>query len=306
MKKIYFLLTACISIAFTSCMDGGEMAWQDPVPENQNVYGNKNIKESNVITIQQLKDKYKTAFQTAGKMEEVKEDIQIKGYVTSNDIEGNMYNEITIEDETNAIFLEIAQGGVYGYLPIGTEIIVDLKGLTVGNYRCSALIGTPYTSKDGAESVGKMSRFLWQQHFTYTGKKKEVKPTLFADGSTPTTWDFLNDDGKLGILKNVTFKKGGYYNSSTGKFVDLELTEESRFAVTDYSTSWYFNEQQSDGTKGIAVQLYNSAYADFAALPIPQGKVNITGVFKHYENASGSNKSWEIIIRSLSDIEEVK
>ena len=47
--------------------------------------------------------------------------------------------------------------------------------------------------------------------------------------------------------------------------------------------------------------MYNSNFAKFASLPVPVGKkVNITGIFKRYNNL------WEIIIRSIDDVEEVK
>jgi hypothetical protein len=46
--------------------------------------------------------------------------------------------------------------------------------------------------------------------------------------------------------------------------------------------------------------LYNSPYCDFAARTLPQGKVNLTGIMKRYDN------NWEIILRSLDDVQEVQ
>jgi hypothetical protein len=46
--------------------------------------------------------------------------------------------------------------------------------------------------------------------------------------------------------------------------------------------------------------LYNSPFCDFAARTLPQGKVNLTGILKRYDN------NWEIIIRSLDDVQEVR
>ena len=42
--------------------------------------------------------------------------------------------------------------------------------------------------------------------------------------------------------------------------------------------------------------LYNSGYADFAAMPLPKGRVDITGIIKRYNN------SWEVIIRDINDV----
>lgn len=300
MKKIHYYILALLGFAtVTSCMDNGD--WDEPATPQEQLFGNPDIKETNVLTIAQLKEKFKTEVTTEGSYKLINESMQIKGVVTANDIQGNMYNEISIQDATGAIFIGVAQGGTNGYLPEGTEILVELKGLYIGNYRLSATIGTPYTSPStGATSISRMPRALWHEHFTYTGYRMRIEPKLFADGSAKTTWNIDTDNGMLGILKNVSFKNGGYYDSKSGAYVSNVqfVPGESTYSNPDFSTSWYFKEQP-DGSNG-GVQLYTSNYADFAALPLPTGKVNITGVFKRYRN------QWEIIIRSIDDVEEVK
>ena len=296
MKTIHYLLLALVCGFFTACMDGD---WDEPATDNT-LYGNSNIKETNVITIAALKQKFSNEVNTEGIYKQINEDLQIKAVVTANDVQGNMYNEISVQDATGAIFIGIAQGGIFGYLPVGTEILVDLNGLCIGNYRLSATIGTPYTNSSGDVSVSRMPRALWQQHFTFTGYRMRVEPEVFADGSTKTTWDIAKDAGKLCVLKNVSIKKGGYYNSDTKQYVDNVpfVAGESAFSDPNYSTSWYFKEQPDGQTGG--VQIYTSNYADFAAKKLPTGKINITGVVKRYRD------QWEIIIRSISDVEEVE
>jgi len=303
MKKIQYLFLALVGGLLAGCANGNTGLFNDDwdVPATDNtLYGNSNIKESNVVTIDALKAKFSNEVNTEGQFKLIDEDLQIKAVVTANDIQGNMYNEISVQDATGAIFIGIAQGGIYGYLPVGTEILIDLKGLYIGNYRQSATIGTPYVSSSGDVSVSRMPRALWQQHFTYTGYKMRVEPELFADGSTKTTWDIAKDAGKLCIIKNVSIKKGGYYNSDTKQYVDNIpfVAGESAFSDPNYSTSWYFKEQPDGQTGG--VQIYTSNYADFAAMKLPAGKMNLTGVIKRYRN------QWELIIRSIDDVEEVK
>lgn len=303
MKKIHYIILALVCGLVTGCANGNAGLfnddWDEPATDNS-LYGNNKIKETNVITIDALKNKFSNEVNTEGQYKQITENLQIKAVVTANDIEGNMYNEISVQDATGAIFIGISQGGIYGYLPVGTEILIDLKGLFIGNYRQSATIGTPYTSSSGDVSVSRMPRALWQEHFTFTGYRMRVEPEVFADGSTKTTWDIAKDAGKLGIIKNVSFKKGGYYNSDTKQYVDNIpfVAGESSFSDPDYSTSWYFKEQP-DGQNG-GVQIYTSCYADFAALKLPAGKVNIIGVAKRYRN------QWEFIIRSIEDVKEVK
>lgn len=269
------LAVACCTL--TACMDDGE--WDAPAV-NSSVYGNDTLKETNVVTIAQLRQMYKNEINTSYSYKQVTEPLQIKGYVTGNDIEGNIYNEVAIQDSTGAIIIAVAQGGMFGYLPVGAEILVELNGLYVGNYGKQAEIGTPYTNSSGSTYVSRMSRALWHQHFKLTGSNAKIEPEVFADGKASTTWSLEDDCGKLGVLKNVSIKGA----TSTTTFSDPTGTS---------SVSLYLNEQPS------SVMIYTSPYADFAGATVPQGKCNITGIFKRYNNY------WEIIIRSIDDVEEV-
>ena len=301
MKELKYIMMLLACLLMTGCMDGS----YDEIEPAEAPYGNNTIKETNVLTIAQLKNTFKTQLATDYRdgvsYATVTKDMQIKGYVTANDITGNIYNEVWIQDETGAISLSISQGGICGYLPVGAEILIDLKGLSVGNYRKQPVIGTPYTTvltsgnNAGKEVtyVSRMNRMEWMSHFKITGGKKIIEPEVFAEGSAKTTWNLDTDAGKLGTLKNVSFKNGSYYDSSKGQSVTVKYNDKAVYAH-DFNTSWYFWEQPS------TVMLYNSPYCDFAARTLPQGKVNLTGILKRYDN------NWEIILRSLDDVQEVR
>ena len=147
---------------------------------------------------------------------------------------------------------------------------------------CSGIIFT-FRSGTFSSGLGRLNRFTWQEHFKITGNKKIVRPEVFADGATQTstTWDLFDDSGKLGTIKNVTIRN---------------VNENSMYADPDtqQSASWYFNE-----FKGNTIMIYNSPYSDFAAKILPQGKCNITGIIKRFNN------TWEIIIRDENDVEEI-
>ncbi len=279
MKIFNYIMSAFACVMLASCMGDS----YDEPGLKQSPYGNNGINEENIITIAQLKEMYKTNILTSYSYAQVTEDLKIKGVVTGNDISGNIYNEVPIQDETGAIIIAVAQGGIYGYLPVGTEIIVSLKDLYVGNYGKQAEVGVPTTNSSGSTYVGRMSRMLWNDHFKITGVMKNVEPELFADGATgaATTWNIDTDGGKLGVIKNVSIRN---------------VTPESVYAEPSGKTSvsWYFNE-----FKGTSIMIYNSPYCDFASKVLPQGKCNITGIVKRYNNY------WEIIIRDENDVEEL-
>ena len=92
------MVLACTLLA--SCMGDD----YDAPNLNEPPYGNKELTETNVLTIKQLKAKYNSTIASNG-MEEITEDMQIKGWVTGNDIEGNLYNQFALQDETGAIII---------------------------------------------------------------------------------------------------------------------------------------------------------------------------------------------------------
>ena len=280
-NKIFYRLgfLACIlALTLTSCQGD----YDEPVKTADEAgIGNSSISETNVVTIAQLKETYKKYITTSHGYKKVEEPMEIKGYVTGNDVQGNLYNEIVIADSTGAISVCVAQGGLYGIFPVGAEVIIELKGLSIGNYGLHPQIGTPYTSAKGQNSIGRMSRAVWNQHFRLTGKSKTIAPIDFNSSWKPAS-DGLTYSGKLVTMKNVSFK------GADGKKTFADASAGAG------SVSVYFNEYPT------TTMVYTSNYADFASNPLPQGKVNVTGILKRYNN------SWELIIRSLDDIEAVK
>ncbi len=280
-NKIFYRLgffACCLALTLSSCQGD----FDEPVKTADEAgIGNSSISEANVVTIAQLKQTYKSAINTSYSYKKVEQPTEIKGYVTGNDVQGNLYNELVIDDGTGAITIGVAQGGLYGLFPVGAEVIIELNGLSVGNYGLHPQIGTPYTSAKGQNSIGRMSRAVWNQHFRLTGKSQTIAPIDFNSSWKPAS-DGLTYSGKLVTMKNVSFKgadgKKTFANASAGSG----------------SVSVYFNEYPT------TTMVYTSNFADFASNPLPQGKVNVTGILKRYIN------SWELIIRSLDDIEAVK
>lgn len=282
MKTIkYILPLLALIVTLSGCMNDG---WDEPEGDGR---GNTAIIETNLVTIAQLKKTYKNYIQKDYRdgvaYARMDKPTQIKGVVTGNDIQGNLYNEIALQDETGAIIIAISEGGICGYLPVGTEIVVELKGLYVGNYGLQAEIGTPYTNSSGNTYVSRMSRIVWNQHFKYTGNMKTVEPAVF----NANTWKMqadangYDDCGKLAVLKNVKVK---VQNDST------------TWATPNAGSGSKILYMTGDGVNA-NTEIYTSNFADFAADFVPTGRLNITGIMKRY------NRYWELIIRSTDDIQ---
>lgn len=264
----------CLAV-FTGCMSGDYDIPSDE--ELLNSVGNPSITERHLMTIAELKTMYADQMAASGAVKQITEDLQLKATVTGNDISGNIYQEIALQDSTGAIIVGVSASALYGQVAIGSEVLIDLQDLYIGNYRMQPQIGALYNG-----TIGRMSRYTWQRHFRLTGKSNVIEPEVFADGGSATKWNLDKDAGKLGVIKNVKFSGVGasttYANPEAGAG----------------SVSLYF--QGYDRT----VMMYNSNYADFAADKVPTGKVNVTGIVKRYNN------SWEFIIRTIDDVQEVE
>lgn len=298
MKYIKFLVAALLlgGIA-TSCMDDD---WNDPTGENA-PFGNNNIVEetSKIVTIKELKAKTVDKFEAsvANGLVEITEDWQLKARVTGNDIQGNIYNEVAVEDESGeGLLICIQKGGLYGFLPVGQEILVNLKGLYIGLYGNNVQIGMPYTNSSGRTFPSRMAFNIWNEHFKILGTAdaSKVQPEEFDVTKLKDVAYIKSHRGKLMTLKNVEMVK------ADGKLA--WAPEADKDAGNGVSRTVKIN-----GKAQSLMVVRSSSYADFAALAMPKGKVNLTGVFTVYAtNPSKYGYTWQILLRSDSDIEEVK
>ena len=292
MKKIKFIAMAFMAMAaltLQSCMGD---SYADPdltekVPASP--WGNNKLKEKNVITIAQLKSDYASPISN-GSFKLIDKDIMLKGVVTGNDISGNLYNEVSLEDETGALLVCVNASGLYGYLPVGAEILIDLNGLYVGGYGKQAEIGGVYTNlKTGATSVGKMDRATWNEHFKILNPGESDASTVVPiefDKSKLGDASYLEANaGRLMTIKNVKF------SSANGKTVWAANDETTNQTLIDGATGKMINSGQ--------LVVRTSGYARFANEALPDGNYDITGIFTRYNNV------WQILVRSTDDLATV-
>ena len=278
MKKITYIILACLCCIVTGCKDGD---WDNPGKTTTETFGNNALEETNVVTIKELKDMYKSTLNQQFGLTEIGKDLKIKGRVLGNDIEGNIYSKVVIDDGTGAIIISVGVGGLFAYLPVGQEILVDLSKLWIGTYGYQPQLGVYYISSAGKTSVGRISRALWNQSFKLLGAPdaSKIKPIEF-DVSKVKDSNYMSENvGRLMVIRDVKMIKGG-----NGVWA----------AEADASGTQTEVNQSISGLKGIYVR--TSTYADFANSPIPEGTLDITGIFTRY----GSD--WQIYLRTESDV----
>ncbi|MGN1375674.1 MAG: DUF5689 domain-containing protein [Prevotella sp.] len=286
-KQLLFAIVVCT--AAVSCMDDD---WSSNISDEPQ-FGNNDLQETNVISIADLKSRYFGNTWNAYDTIRIKDDVQIKGIVTANDIEGNVYNEVSVEDETGGILVCISQGGLFGYLAVGQEILIDLKDLYIGHYGSQPQIGTPYTNTSGRTFPSRMNRTLWQTKFKLIGKAdpSRVQPEEF-DVTKMADAEYVK--AKCGKVMTV---KGVQMAEANG--VKVWASEAEKDAGNGVSRTIKVN-----GKTNSNFVVRSSTYADFAAQIMPQGNINLTGIFTVYSsNPASYGYTWQILLRESSDIE---
>lgn len=290
MKKIKFIALAFLALTLGSCMGDG---YADPdltekVPASP--WGNNSLKEKNVISIADLKKQFATVINSDNGYKQIEKDMMIKAVVTGNDVSGNIYNQVSVQDASGAIIIAINGSGLSGYLPVGQEILVNLKGLYIGSYKKLPQIGGVNTKlSDGSLGMGKIERAIWNEHF------KILNPGE-ADASTVVQEEF--------DLTKLT--DAAYMDANVGKLMTLKKV---KFASANGTNVWAPDDTNTsleliDAETGKKISssnlvVRNSGYSKFANEVVPQGVFDITGIFTRYNN------TWQIVLRNTDDLKSV-
>lgn len=296
MKKIKFIALAFLALTLGSCMGDGyaDPDLTDKVPAAP--WGNNSLREKNVISIADLKTQFATIINSDNGYKQIEKDMMIKAVVTGNDVSGNIYNQVSVQDASGAIIIAINGSGLSGYLPVGQEILVNLKGLYIGSYKKLPQIGGVNTKlSDGSLGMGKIERAVWNQHF------KILNPGE-ADASTVVPEEF--DRTKLNNLtKEEKAAFAAYMEANVCKLMTLKKV---KFASANRTNVWAPDDTNTsleliDAETGTRINknnlvVRNSGYSKFANEVIPQGVFDITGIFTRFGN------TWQIVLRNTDDL----
>lgn len=204
-------------------------------------------------------------------LQEITEDVIIKGVITANDKSGNLYKKMIIQDETGAIELAIDQTNLSSLYKVGQMLYVKCKGLYLGDYNNLIQIGYLYQG-----SVGRMPQIMIEDHI-FRDSLPGAKPvadtvTISSIGEAAVDNPYVS---KLVTFKNVTFAEQGELYASQ----DVDAINRTLMDLT-----------------GKSMIVRNSKYADFANDSIPYGYGTVTGILSIF----GSD--WQLTLRDVSDV----
>lgn len=213
------------------------------------------------ITIKKLKEQYKDIINPTL----IDIDYILKAVVIGNDISGNIFKQLYVQDETGGINLGVDQNSVYTEYRVGQEVYINLKGLYMVKYGGQLQIGYDLTQAN---------RIQWEVFQFYVHKNKWPN----AEKVTPTTISLssLSEDAvnTLVKLEKVYFADGGKL-----PFAEPEQT---------------VNRTLKDGN-GKSIIVRNSGYANFAADILPEGGGTVVGILSKFNN------DWQLYLRTADD-----
>ena len=199
----------------------------------------------------------------------------LKGVVSGNDVSGNIFKQLYVQDydfadtqkSQKGLYIGVDQNNVANLYGVGQQLYVELDGLSAVRYGGQLQVGNATTNAN---------RIPWEKFLDVVHKNGWANPANMLPKTTTIGALIPSMANTLVKFDNVVFT-----NAGTGNFIDEKIS---------------FTEQAfSDGTGSIIIR--TSQY--FTALKnkkIPEGKGSLTGIIGLH------NSTWQLILRDVSDI----
>lgn len=278
-KYIHSLLAVAIALAGSSALSSCSEDLDYP-PLG---YPTSDLKAN--MTILELKDKYwqpnTDNYCTLVEQNELGEDIVISGRVIGNDITGNIYQQLIIQDETAAVTISVTKSDIYKSFPVGEEVFVKMTGLYVGKYANLFQIGAAGTRTDGSPTTNRMDEKTFDAHVERNGAPEPDKIHTFEfsiaqiQGMKNNVSDQQKYQSQLVEIKDVSFVGGG-----------------SETWATQGSSG---DNRYLQSASGQQLLVRNSGKSNFCTEKLPAGTGTVVGVLQWFSN------DWQFVFRTNAD-----
>ena len=255
LKRLSYLLL--IAILATSC----ERDYDAP-PLNEPKYNGA----APNITISGLKEKFATVTSNAPQL--IEESLIVRARVGGNDISGNIYKQLIIQDETGGISIGVDQNSIYTTYRVGQEVFLDLKNLYIVNYGGELQIG---------QGTTQANRIPWVNFKDHAHLNEWPDSTLVAPKVVGIKDLKVDMNNTVVQLDNVYFVNGG----------------KSTFAINETTTSQTLKDKD-----GNSIDVRTSSFSTFAKDILPSGTGTLIGVLGRF------NGNWQFTIRSKADVKD--
>lgn len=286
MKKILLTILAGV-LTLTSCQNDF-----DPPQTQAGQFTATGLPEPNT-SIHEVRSQYAATI-AGNSYQKVKNNMVFDGIVVANDISGNIYQFIYLQDINEDGTSNTDEGGIavgikgigclYTIFPVGQRVRINLKDLYVGGYGASPRIGMPYINTNGTMRLGPMTLPFLASNIELVGKPdpmnvlaREVSGAELNSEVNVAKWSPM-----LVVMRHAEISDAGwpYAHWETGGDTYSE-----------------YHDITIENTK-VRQLLNTSTSATFAGDTIRSGKKTIFGLLNRYSSSP------QLSIRSIEDIVE--
>lgn len=306
MKNIFKIFTIQIAILalFTSCAKDEF----DAIPPE---IGIQTPEWQPTVTIKELLEMVKTQPETDYyTFDTIKSEtpVVIEGIVSSEDIGGNVYKYIVVQDPVNyyAIKISFDTGGLSSYYPLGQKVAVKCNGLVLGRYADMLQLGTTNFNSDPDKTMFEPGRIPLPLADKY------IKRIGLPDKNNVVIREMTIPEIKAGgpelhsqlvIIKDVRFTGQGADYNKPATIPDSEKIFAPSTGGVGYPQSRVIRDKQ-----GNWIFVATSEYAKFAKKKLPPYNQygNVTALISWYKKKPSTDPAasfWQLTVRSLDDLE---
>ncbi len=233
------------------------------------------------VTVTNTVADLKAMHQVPGAFEQITTDMVIGGVVVADDKSGNFYKEIVLQDATGGITIRLDGTGLYTNYPVGRKIYIKMKNLYLGDYNGRIQIGADVDKSNPARpSLLALPSALFDKYILKGSTGNEVVATVVSPSDLTTA---MNNRYQNMLIKLNNFE-----------FLAADTAKTYGDPVNHVTTKGIFNISNCANEK---LELFNSAYSNFAGFSVPNGNGSITAVYVVF----GTTK--ELIIRDTADVQ---
>lgn len=208
------------------------------------------------------------------------EHVILGGRVIGNDLTGNIYQAIQIQDETGAITVSASVKDLHLRYKIGEQVFIDVTDLYAGKYAGLFQIGTEGTYNN-APTTSKMSEKDFLAHTSLNGLPDPSKVTTLTM-TIPEINAMVKDAEKVRQYQSqrIEIKDVSFIGGGKERWAEAGSSGTDRYLI------------DKDGNR---LLVRNSGYSDFCDQTLPAGHGNIVAILSWYRS------SWQVVFVTNED-----
>jgi len=212
------------------------------------------------------------ALHIPGVYAEIEQDIVIRAVISADDLSGNLFRRLVIQDETGGIELNINEVELHNSFPEGREIYIKCQGLWMGDFAGVIGIGGALGETAGGDPrLNGIEPALLDQFIVKGTVGNEVAPTVKT----------INELGDEDISTLVQINDLQFEDSELGKsFADFQVNT-NRFL---------------EDCSGRGILIRTSGFSEFYNETLPDGNGTLTAIY----NVFGDTK--QLLVRRVAEV----